>query len=172
VAELTQKERLQPSLLDRLTDDDPTTSVEPRERRVLTATQLRESVRRDLTWLFNTTHLAATLRALDDYPLAACSVVNFGIPDLAGRTASAVDLPALERLLRQAIWDFEPRLVRSSVTVRGLVDERDMSHNAVSFAIEADLWAQPLPVRLFLRTQVDLEDGHVHVSDLGERGVG
>ena len=169
MAELTHKERLQPSLLDRLTDDDPTRRVEPREKRVLSSSQLRESVRRDLTWLFNTTHLAATLRQLSDFPLVACSVVNFGIPDLAGRTASNLDLPALERLLRQAIWDFEPRLVRNSVKVRGVVDERDMSHNAVSFAIEAELWAQPLPLQLFLRTQVDLEDGRIEISDLGDR---
>ena len=169
MAELTHKERLQPSLLDRLTDDDPTRRVEAREKRVLSSSQLRESVRRDLTWLFNTTHLATTLRGLYDFPLVACSVINFGIPDLAGRTASTIDLATLERLLRQAIWDFEPRLVRSSVKVRGVVDERDMSHNAVSFAIEADLWAQPLPLQLFLRTQVDLEDGRIEISDLGER---
>jgi type VI secretion system protein ImpF len=49
------------------------------------------------------------------------------------------------------------------------VEERDMSHNAVSFAIEADLWAQPLPMRMSLRTQVDLEDGRIQISDLGER---
>lgn len=172
MAELTHKERLQPSLLDRLTDDDPTRSAEPREKRVLTPAQLRESVRRDLTWLFNSTQLSSTSRELDDYPLAACSVINFGIPDLAGHTASTIDVAALERLLRQAIWDFEPRLLRNSVTVRGVVDERDMSHNAVSFVIEADLWAQPLPVRLALRTQVDLEDGRIHVGEIGERKGG
>jgi type VI secretion system protein ImpF len=169
VAELSHKERLQPSLLDRLTDDEPTRRVEPREKRVLSPSQLRESVRRDLTWLFNTTQLAATLSEIEDHPLARGSVLNFGIPDLTGRTASAIDLPALERLLRQAIWDFEPRLVRSSVVVRGLLDAREMSHNALSFTIEADLWAQPVPMRLTLRTQVDLEDGTVQIKDLGER---
>jgi type VI secretion system protein ImpF len=167
VAELTHKERLQPSLLDRLTDDDPAGAVEARDKRTLSTSQLRESVRRDLTWLFNTTQVAATLREIGDYPLAAASVLNFGIPDLAGRTASGVDLPALERLLRQAIWDFEPRLVRNSVTVRGIVDERGVNHNALAFVVEAELWAQPFPVRLALRTQVDLEDGSIQISDLG-----
>ena len=169
MAELTLRERLQPSLLDRLTDEDPAHRVEPREKRVLSPSQLRESVRRDLTWLFNTTHLAAALDELGDHPHVACSVVNFGIPDLSGRTASTVDVAALERMLRQAIWDFEPRLVRGSVTVRGVVDDREMSHNAVSFAIEAELWAQPLPLRLFLRTQVDLEDGRIEVRDVVEQ---
>jgi type VI secretion system protein ImpF len=169
MAELTPRERLQPSLLDRLTDDDPASKVEPRERRVLSPSQLRECVRRDLTWLFNTTQPGSTIPGLAEAPLASGSVVNFGIPDLAGRTASTVDLSALERLLRQAIWDFEPRLVRGSVKVRGLLDDRAMSHNAISFAIEAELWAQPMPLQLFLRTQVDLEDGRVLVSEMSER---
>jgi type VI secretion system protein ImpF len=169
VAELSHKERLQPSLLDRLTDDEPKQRVEAREKRVLSVNQLRECVRRDLAWLFNTTNLVAVDPDLEPgYPLAARSVINYGIPDLAGRTVSGIDVAALERLLRQAIWDFEPRLVRGSVTVRGLVDE-DMSHNAIAFSIDAELWAQPVPLRLYLRTQVDLEAGRVDVSEAGER---
>ena len=169
MAELTPRERLQPSLLDRFSDDDPTGRVEPRERRVLFPSQLRECVRRDLTWLFNTTQPGTTMPALAGDPRTASSVLNFGIPDLAGHTASTLDLAALERSLRQAIWDFEPRLARASVRVRGLLDEREMSHNAVSFAIEAELWAQPVPLQLFLRTLVDLEDGSVRVSEMSER---
>ena len=34
------------------------------------------------------------------------------------------------------------------------------------FAIEAELWAQPLPLRLFLRTDLDLETGEVNVSEM------
>lgn len=169
MAELSHKERLQPSLLDRLTDDDPKQRVEAREKRVLSVNQLRECVRRDLSWLFNTTNVSALEPELEQgYPLAARSVINYGIPDLAGRTVSGLDIPALERLLRQAIWDFEPRLVKSSVVVRGLTDE-DTSHNAVAFAIDADLWAQPVPLRLYLRTQVDLEAGRCDVTEVGER---
>lgn len=169
MAELTHKERLQPSLLDRLTDEDPTQRVEGRERRMLSPNQLRESVRRDLSWLLNTTQLSASFPRISEYPLAACSVLNFGIPDLAGRTVSGLDLAAAEGMLRQAIWDFEPRLARSSVAVRGMTDPHEMSHNAVSFAIEADLWARPFPQRLSLVTEVDLEAGHIAVRAAGER---
>ncbi len=48
MAELTPQERLQPSLLDRLTDDRPQETRESRERRVLSMRQLRASVMRDL----------------------------------------------------------------------------------------------------------------------------
>lgn len=171
MADLTQKDRLQPSLLDRLTDNDPERKQESRESRVLSPSRLRECVRRDLAWLLNTTHLRAT-QNLDDYPLVARSVVNYGLPDLAGRTTSSVDTVVLEQSIRRAILEFEPRLVSKTLRVKLFVDEKQMNHNAMSFDIEAELWAQPLPLRLFLRTSLDLENGSVEVSDLGGKGGG
>ena len=96
------------------------------------------------------------------------SVLNFGLPDLAGHSASSIDVPELERLLRNAIWAFEPRLKRNSIRVKLDFSEREMSHNAMTFSIEAELWAQPIPLRLFLRTDVDLETGQVDVTELGK----
>ena len=169
MAELTQKERLQPSLLDRLTDNEPELRQESRDKRILSPSRLRESVRRDLTWLFNTPNLA-TVMDLEKFPQVAESVLNFGLPSLAGRTTSSIDVPAMERLLRQAIWIFEPRLLKSSIRVRLVADQALMSHNALSFYIEAELWAQPIPLRLFLKTEIDLEDGNVHVVDAAGAG--
>lgn len=166
MAELTPKERLQPSLLDRLTDSEPGQVTESRESRTLSPARLRESVRRDLVWLFNTTHLQALLN-LVEFPLVAHSVLNFGLPDLAGRTISSLDPEELAQTIRQAIVDFEPRLGRNSVRVRPIVDKEKMNQNALSFEVEADLWAQPIPLRLFLRTAIDLENGTVDVSDQG-----
>ena len=138
MAELTKKERLQPSLLDRLTDDEPDARQESREKRVLSPARLRECVRRDLTWLFNTTNLA-TLENLEGFPEVQRSVVNFGMPDLAGRTANSVDIRVLEQILAGVIWDFEPRLIKSSVVVRVIADESKMNNNAMLFDIEAEL---------------------------------
>jgi type VI secretion system protein ImpF len=163
MAELTPKERLQPSLLDRLTDDEPEKRQESREKRVLSPSRLRESVRRDLSWLFNTVNLAAT-QDLEDYPEVERSTLNFGLPDLAGRTASSIDKLSIERLLRRAVWDFEPRLTRQAVRVK--LDTERMNHNAMCFQIEAELWAQPIPLRLFLRTDLDLETGEVAVAEV------
>lgn len=164
MAELTPKERLQPSLLDRLSDDEPEVSVESRERRVLSPSRLRESVRRDLSWLLNSTHLAASVD-LTRHPEVERSTMNYGLPDLSGRTSSTVDIVALEKSIQLAIWEFEPRLLPDSVRVKVLVDEQQMSHNAMSFLVEAELWAQPLPLRLFLKTDLDLETGKVFVSE-------
>jgi type VI secretion system protein ImpF len=164
MAELTPRERLQPSLLDRLTDEEPDKTQESRDRRVLSPAKLRESVRRDLSWLFNTVSLSSIVD-LDDYPHVQRSTLNFGLPDLAGRTVTSIDTIALERLLRRAIWEFEPRLIRNSVKVRLVVNQDQMNHNAMCFVIEADLWAQPLPLRLYLRTDLDLETGEVNVTE-------
>ena len=55
MAGLTAQERLQPSLLDRLTDGEATSGKEPLEAKVLNKQQLRAAVLRDLSFLFNTT---------------------------------------------------------------------------------------------------------------------
>ena len=164
MAELTPTERLQPSLLDRLTDDEPAHPQETRSRRVLSIQRLRESVLRDVAWLLNTTNLADdSLR--DRYPHVAQSVVNFGLPDLAGLTASAVDVAELESLVRQAILDFEPRIIANSLNVHAHAAE-EMNHNALVFEIHGELWAQPVPLELFLKTELDLESGNIVVSEV------
>lgn len=166
MAELTPKERLQPSLLDRLTDEEPNNLQESREKRVLSTNRLREGVLRDLSWLFNTTCFTGdTAIAIERYPFAARSVLNFGLPALAGATASSLDIGELERNLRQAILDFEPRILRHSLRVHAELTEERMSHNALTFEIEGDLWAQPLPLQLYLKTEIDLESGQVKLED-------
>ena len=165
MAELTTKERLQPSLLDRLTDDEPDKRQESPDKRVLSPQRLRESVRRDLTWLFNTPNLAS-VQDLSKYPEVESATVNFGIPDFAGRPASSVDTATIIRLVRRAIWDFEPRLLKNTVKVQVSVDPEAHNPNAMCFHIEAELWSQPLPVRLYLRTDLDFEDGDARVIEV------
>jgi type VI secretion system protein ImpF len=96
VADLTPKERLQPSLLDRLADDEPDKRQESADKRILSLQRLREGVRRDLTWLLNTPNLA-TVQDLENYPEVAGSTLNFGIPDLAGRTSTRRWWPSSSR---------------------------------------------------------------------------
>jgi type VI secretion system protein ImpF len=172
MAELTQKERLQPSLLDRLTDDRPEERQESRDKHVLSPSRLRDCVRRDLTWLLNTTNLAATEEELNDFPEVMQSVVNYGMPDLAGRVASSVDVRTMERNLLRVIASFEPRLMKASLKVKLVHNDQRMDVNAMTFDIEAELWAQPLPLRLFLRTEIDLENGGVKVTETTGQSTG
>ena len=164
MAELTQKEKLQPSLLDRLTDNNPESQVESRAQRVLSIQQLRKSVIRDLGWLLNTGNLEAR-QNLERYPAATHSVVNYGMPDIAGITTGDIEVDAVEQAVKQAIIDFEPRILRNTLMVKMVVDQEAMSSNSVVFEIEGELWAQPVPLRVFLKTELDLETGDVKVAD-------
>lgn len=163
MAELFPKERLQPSLLDRLSDDEPYKKVESRDKRVLSFQRLKQSVVRDIEWLLNAGCLEST-QDLRDYPQVRHSVLNYGIPDLTGSTASNVDTAALEHMLRQRILDFEPRLLHRSLKVR--VTNKD-EHNTIIIEIEGELWSQPMPERLYLKTILDLELGDFQVKMRG-----
>jgi type VI secretion system protein ImpF len=161
--DLAPRERLQPSLLDRLTDHAPEQREEAWESRVLGEAQLRESIRRDLTWLLNTTHLAA-LQDLSLYPEVARSTLNYGIPDLAGQTLSGIDEGKLERLVREAILRYEPRLLGETLRLKAIAEAGKDGRNRLVFAIEGEMWAEPVPRALFLRTEFDLEDGSARVE--------
>jgi len=164
MTELSLREQLQPSLLDRLTDHEPHKTVESRDQRTMSVDKLRQYVLRDLGWLLNTGNLSQ-IENLDEYPEAKHSVVNYGTPDLSGRVISSTDIPWLEESMRRAVWNFEPRILRQSVRVQVIVDETTMGRNSLTFQIEGTLWAQPMPIRLLLKTEVDLETGHVEVVE-------
>src|SRR5579864_9082573 len=114
---LKGRERLQPSLLDRLTDNAPGQSRDSPDQQALTMAQLRQAVLRDLGALFNTTNLA-TLQDLSDTPLTEKSTLNYGIPGFAGMTDSSARVVALERELVDAIRAYEPRIRSETVRVR------------------------------------------------------
>ncbi|MFC4729686.1 type VI secretion system baseplate subunit TssE [Coralloluteibacterium thermophilus] len=164
MAELTSQERLQPSLLDRLTDDEPGRDEESRERRVISASRLRECVTRDLSWLLNCTHAEAD-RSFEDAPQVAASVLNYGIPDLAGISLGGIDPATMERRIREAVLAFEPRLVPETLRVRVRTDRQRMDRKSLVFDIESEMWAQPLPLNLYLKTEVDLETGRLQVTE-------
>lgn len=168
MAELTSQERLQPSLLDRLTDDDPAHQQEGRDQRVLSIRRLREGVRRDLAWLFNTTNLSV-VQDLGPFPEVADSVLNYGIPELSGLTVVSLPVVELERQIRQAILTYEPRILPNTLQVHVITNLQEMDQQALAFEISGDLWAQPIPEQLYLKTEIDLELGDVKVVEFSGR---
>jgi type VI secretion system protein ImpF len=163
---LPAKDRLQPALLDRLTDYEPDKKQEPREARVLSRRRLRESVLRDLAWLFNATRLEVG-DALARAPYVRQSVLNFGLPAMSGKAASALDISALTRAIREAILNFEPRILPGSLEIKTLLDAGALDHhNVIGVEIHGQLWAQPVPLEFLVRTDFDLETGSVRITDL------
>lgn len=155
MAGLATQERLQPSLLDRLRDDEPHRPRDPGGLRSIDAAQLRRCIGRDIGWLLNCIrHRAASTR--DGEPVAQ-SVFGFGLPDLAGMNATGIDPDALGRAVRAAIVRFEPRLVPETLHVDVDLDRSSMGRRTLSFRIESVMWAQPMPVAIRLDTEADLE---------------
>lgn len=169
MAELTQQEKLQPSMLDRLTDDMPESQKESRDRRVLSLKKIREGVLRDIAWLLNTINLSS-IEDLDAYSEVKKSVINFGMPDLSGHTVNSLNVQELERLLKNTIINYEPRILKNSLKINVLADESSMNRNSLVFDIEGELWAQPTPVHLYMKTELDLESGNVVLRDSGSQG--
>jgi type VI secretion system protein ImpF len=166
VAELTPQERLQPALLDRLTDEHPDEQQEAREHRVMSKRQLRQAVLRDLAWLFNSTRMESG-SSLAQVPYVRCSVVNYGLPALSGRPSASMDIAELERSIRQAILDYEPRILPATLEVRAVKHANPHEqHNVVGVQIHGQLWAQPVPIEMLVRTEIDLETGKVEIADL------
>jgi type VI secretion system protein ImpF len=162
--------RLKPALFDRLCDDAPGERLESSRRRFTSAQELRDGVVRDLGWLLNSVRLGV-IQDLAAYPLAARSVINFGLPDLSGRTLSSIDVPELEAQLRQAILDYEPRLMPESLRVAVLDTAGVTGPNSLQFTIEAKLIAHPLPLSMWLRTEIDLETGDVSVAEWNQESA-
>lgn len=160
--DLIPLERLQPCLLDRLTDDEPDKQEESRNQRVISIQRYKRGVLRDLEWLFNASaHLPVEGERgvnLDAYPEAFRSVINYGIRHLCGLLAP--DMEDLERAMVQALRTFEPRILRNSVKIKA-----NMEHQMISFEVHGEVWANPVPEELFIRTKVDLESGQCLVGD-------
>lgn len=219
MARTLPKNRFLPSLLDRLTDDDPinnsiriqkekiqgiekslaelllkqsapeSESKENRRQRhqlqqqldqvraqfsaltmsVSSLKEIRACVKRDLDWLLNASQYSPQ-EDLDDYPEVAVSVLNYGMPDLTGKTVSGFDVRTMELLLKQVLINFEPRIIPRTLTVRVTADKGLFDHNALAFEIEGELWAEPQPLHLHLRTEFELENGNVSVSDYRPQG--
>ena len=164
--QLKAQDRLQPALLDRLTDNDPTNTQEAMEMRIISRPRMREAVLRDLSWLFNTTFMDAEADYAD-YPEVRRSVINYGLPALSGHTASSIDPAALEANVKTAILNYEPRIVAETLHVEAVVLGKQMDHhNQISFRISGQLWAQPVPLEMLLHTDIDLETGRVGIKDL------
>ena len=173
MAELASRDRLQPSLLDRLTDHHPENSRETAEDRVLTRQQLRAAILRDLSWLFNATRPepepASTrhneMALWRPFKLARQSVLNYGMPAFAGATKSSLNRPAMEAAIRETIATFEPRIDAKTLSISIQVDPLH-HHNTLQLTIRGQMWAQPMPLELLLAADLELETGDTRLRDL------
>ena len=152
---------LLPCLLDRLTDDVPKTRVESRTHRGMTAKRYRDGVLRDLNWLLNTCSHPPD-NDLMGYQEVVKSVINYGVKNLGGRHGSLQNAREIERQVRQAILSYEPRILPETLKVELVIPKEqkgEHDHCVLSLEIHGELWLQPLPEQLYIKTSIDLETG-------------
>lgn len=157
-------DQLQPALLDRLTDLDPDRKKESASQQALSQRQYKEAVIRDLGWLLNCVSLESVVD-LSACPQVARSVLNYGLPDLSGRTSASIEVADLERELREVISEYEPRIIANSLKVRVHSKPNEMSYNSLVFEIEGVVFEQPMPFQVLLRSRLDLESGEFDVRE-------
>lgn len=157
--DLTPRERLQPCLLDRLTDERTDLPQESRDQRVVSLARYREGVLRDIRWLLNARAQPAESE-VNEFAHAAGSVLNFGIEEPSGKTVTGRAVEELEQRILKAIQRYEPRILPGSVSVQAKsgLDDREAGV-AIVFEIMGDLWAQPACAVLHIKTSLDLETG-------------
>jgi type VI secretion system protein ImpF len=173
MAELNSRDRLQPSLLDRLLDFEPDNRKEGLDARVLTRQQLRAAVLRDLSWLFNATRPEPEATSIRTEELALWkgldearrSVLNFGMPAFSGLTLSSMDKHVIEHNVAEVIRHFEPRIDPETLTVEVKFDAFH-HHNSMQLVIRGQMWSQPVPLELLLAADVDMETGSAQVREL------
>jgi type VI secretion system protein ImpF len=163
MAEMAPQERLLPFLLDRLVDEEPQNRLESRERRVISFKQFHKAILRDLQWLLNSP-TKTSVDDIDEFPEVAKSVLNYGMPDIAGTTESSMTPDMVEKMVKTAVFTFEPRVLRNSLHVRGISAAKAVG-NMVALEIRGQVWAQPMPESLYVKTEVDLETGTCKLQD-------
>jgi type VI secretion system protein ImpF len=161
---ITPLDKLQPCLLDRLTDDEPDKKEESRVQRIVSLQRYKAGVLRDLEWLFNSIGHFPDEKAgeltFGDYEEVFHSVVNFGVRQLYGRLAPDID--EIEKQLYEALIVFEPRINRRTLRVKVA-----LVRNILSIEVIGELWVNPLPEKLFVKTELDLESSGCSVREVG-----
>ena len=163
MADKLSDEAFIPCLLDFLTDDEPDKKTEPARNLFRTSSEFRATVLQNLDWLLNTpSHAQAD--TFEDFSEVQKSVLNFGTRDLCGKTVGDLDLGLLERSLLSAIVNFEPRILRTGLTVKAVGDTSAVTPTTIGFEIRGQIWGNPYPEAFILKTLIDLETGTTSIT--------
>lgn len=123
---------------------------------------LRATVKRDLAWLLNTTQFGAR-GELEGFTEVQTSVLNYGVPDLAGRSLHTRTILDRAREIRNAIRVFETRIDAESLVVEPVA--ADEKPNTIVFLIYAEISSGLRPVPVQYRTEVEADTASVEVSE-------
>lgn len=143
MARLEADQPLQPSILDRLIDDNPDSLRDPSKSRGQNLAELRQAVRRDLENLLNARQPAMSWRKGQED--LSTSLYNYGIPDFTSANLGADrDRELFRQEIEQTIRRAEPRFQTVSVTMLD-VGGTEQLDRSMRFRIDALMYADPAP---------------------------
>jgi len=155
---------LLPTLFDRLRDDAPSRKTEAPGEYAVTRTQMRDIIQRDLAFLLNATSIEDQIDRRR-FPCAAASTINFGVQPLAGAFTASRNWADIERIIRRAIVDFEPRLIPDSVKVVPLAPVGSQGrYNHLAFEIHGMIRVDPYPLEFIVQSSLDLETSRLQTT--------
>jgi type VI secretion system protein ImpF len=132
---------IRPSILDRLIDDDPTSSLDQDKSRAQNLRALRNSVKRDLENLMNTRFRMQT--PPEQLTQLEKSLLNYGLPDLATVNIADVEKKRLFiKSLEATLITYEPRFKTIKVIH---IENKETGDRTLRFRIDATLYADPTP---------------------------
>ena len=120
--------------------------------------QYRRAVLRDMEMLFNARMLRPD-HPIHAYPEAARSVINYGIPDVCSKTRSELVDGDFDEHVKKVLEQYEPRISSRSISIKRVTSEDAAGLQRIGLEIEGELWAEPYPDHLFVKTELDLESG-------------
>lgn len=121
---------------------------------------VKESIRRDLEWFFNTRQMFTNLPP--HFVELKRSLITYGLPDLSSFNLTTPESQnQLCGLLEKAIETFEPRLRQIKVSL-----EMQSSHDkSLRFKIEATLLVEPMPEPVVFDTIAEISSGEYSVKE-------
>ena len=145
MAKIRSTDRFLPCLIDRLKDNEPFSKNEGAERSIA-ANEYKTSVIRHLEYLLNSyTSLASDM--VDGFDHVKSSVLNYGISNVTGISLSHKNALRFEGEIRQAILDFEPRIIAETLSVKIIKD--NYQNKQAFLEVVGQLWMEPYPVRAY-----------------------
>lgn len=144
-----------PTLLERLQDDEPKS---PHDRtRPIDIRTMRNLVQQDIADLLNHTNIEDTLDE-HQHKLVMGSVLNYGVPALIGALENHHNWNVIEKIIRNTILRFEPRIMPETLLVRPLQEKEDMArYGTIVFEIRGLIYWDPKPVDLCINGRYDFE---------------
>lgn len=150
------------SLVDRLSLEDPHSSGGLLGDRINyrdVVRRYKDSVKRDLEWLFNTRRTFDN--RMEEYPQISSSVYAYGLPDITSVNIGSVnEQRQLVQVMKECLRLFERRLTDVVIDFDPIVG----GNRSLQFKISGVLQMDPAPEEIFIDTVLDSTNSKYEVK--------